>query len=175
VPRKQPHQKHEWFADDRLHALFSLQVPFLDGIDIATLAKVKQDNHDAFSAFSRSLIDSINSVKSATGTESFVRKIRSNQKNQIDAAMSEVDKTVRRFKRSGALRKHGILSGLLGPNAAAFIGAPESSLVTGLAVGMAAMVAERAAQLKEQGELSDKKGYFTSCGCSKGRSRHRGI
>ncbi len=154
------HQRHEWLSDDRLQVLMSLDVPFLDGLDIATLSAVKQDNHDAFSAFSRSLLDSVNGIKSALGTEGFSREVRSIQRNQIDAALSDVDKTVRRVKQSRALRKQGILTGLLGLNAAAFIGVPDTALVTGLAAGVAAMVAERVAYLKEQGELTDKKGYF---------------
>lgn len=154
------HQQHDWLSDDRLQALLSLDVPFLDGIDITTLSTVKKDNYDAFTSFSRSLLDSVNGIKAALGTEGFSREVRSIQRNQIDAALSDVEKTVRRINQSRALRKQGILTGLLGLNAAAFIGAPESSLVTGLAAGAAAMVAERVAHLKEQGELADKKGYF---------------
>lgn len=62
--------------------------------------------------------------------------------NQIDAALSDVEKTVRRINQSRALRKQGILAGLLGLNADAFIGVPEATLVTGLVAGTAAMVAE---------------------------------
>jgi len=154
------HQRHEWLSDDRLQAILSLDLPFLDGLDIATLSAVKQDNYDAFSSFSRSVLDAVNGVKSALGTEGFAREVRSIQRNQIDAALSDVEKTVRRINQSSALRKQGILAGLLGLNAAAFIGVPEATLVTGLATGAAAIVAERVAHLREQGELVDKKGYF---------------
>ena len=154
------HEKHEWLTEDRLQALLSLRIPFLDGIDIKTISKVKEDNHDAFSAFSRSLIDSVNGIKSALGTEGFAGEVRSIQRDQIDAALSDVDKTLRRIKVSSALRKMGILTGLLGLSAVAFIGVPDPTLVTGLAAAAAALVTERVAQLKEQGELSDKKGYF---------------
>ena len=37
---------------------------------------------------------------------------------------------------------------------------PDAALVTGLATGAAALIAERVAHLKEQGDLTDKKGYF---------------
>lgn len=147
-------------TSDRLQALLSLNVPFLDGIDISTISKVKEDNYDAFSSFSRSLLDSLNGIKSALGSEGFAREVRSIQRNQIDAGLSDVDKTFRRIKRSSALRKKGILTGLLGLNVAALIGMPEATVVTGLSASVAAMVAERVAQLKEQGDLSDKKGYF---------------
>ncbi len=154
------HQHHEWLSEDRLQALLSLKIPFLDGIDITTISKVKEDNYDAFSCFSRSIVDSVNGIKSAIGTDGFSREVRSIQRNQIDAALSDVDKAFRRIKASSALRKAGILTGLLGLNAAAFLGIPEAAVVTGLATGTAAMVAERVARLKEKGELSDKKGYF---------------
>ena len=154
------HQKNDWMTSDNLQALLSLNVPFLDGIDISTISKVKEDNYDAFSSFSRSLLDSVNGIKSVFGTEGFAREVRNIQRNQIDAALSDVDKTFRRVKRSSALRKKGILAGLIGLNIAALIGMPVATVVTGLSASAVAMVAERVAQLKEQGDLSDKKGYF---------------
>lgn len=154
------HQSYDWLAEDRIQALMSLKFPFLDGLDIETISKVKEDNYDSFQTFSRTLLDSITGIKSAFGTEGFAREVRSIQRNQIDAALSDVGKTLSRIKSSSALRKQGILTGLMGLNAAALIGAPETTLITGLAGGAAALVAERVAQLREQGELSDKKGYF---------------
>jgi hypothetical protein len=154
------HQQHEWPTEVQLKALLSLKIPFLDGIDIGTISRVKQDNYDAFRTFSGSLIDSVNSIKSALGTEGFAREVRNIQRNQIDAALSDVDKTFRRIKRSSALRKSGILTGLLGLNAAALISVPPATLVTGLAAGVVAMIAERASHIEEQVKLSDKKGYF---------------
>lgn len=67
---------------------------------------------------------------------------------------------MRRIRQSRALRRLGIFTGLAGLNAAAMIGLPETSLITGLASGAAALVGEKIAQLKERGELEDKKGYF---------------
>ncbi|WP_155674924.1 hypothetical protein [Burkholderia stagnalis] len=154
------HQRHDWLSDSHIYALLSLDVPFLDGLDIATLSAVKQDNRDAFSTFSRSLTDAVIGIKSAVGTEAFVREVRNIQRNQIDAALNDVEKAVHRINQSRALRKMGILTGLVGLNAAALIGAPDTTLVTGLASGTAAMIAERVARLKERGELTDKKGYF---------------
>lgn len=154
------HQRHDWLSDEHVQALLSLNVPFLDGLDIATLSVVKQDNYDAFTSFSRSLMDSVSGIKSALGTEGFAREVRSIQRNQIDAALSDVEKAVRRINQSRALRKKGILTGLIGFNAAAFIGVPDATLVTGLASGAAALIAERVAHLREQGELIDKRGYF---------------
>ncbi|WP_175850699.1 hypothetical protein [Burkholderia cepacia] len=105
-------------------------------------------------------MDSVSGIKSALGTEGFAREVRSIQRNQIDAALSDVEKAVRRINQSRALRKKGILTGLIGFNAAAFIGVPDATLVTGLASGAAALIAERVAHLREQGELIDKRGYF---------------
>jgi len=49
---------------------------------------------------------------------------------------------------------------LVGLDAAAFMGVPVTTVATGLAAGAAAMIADRVAQLKDKGEISDKKGYF---------------
>lgn len=154
------HKSYDWLTEDRIQALMSIKLPFLDGLDIGTISKVKEDNYDSFSTFSRTLLDSINGIRSVFGTEGFVREVRSIQRNQIDAALNDVEKTLCRIKSSRALRKQGILAGLIGLNAAAFIGAPETTLITGLAGGAAALVAERVAHFRERGELGDKKGYF---------------
>lgn len=106
------------------------------------------------------MIDSVNGIKSAFGSDAFVREVRNIQKNQIDAAVSDVEKTFRRINTSGALRKMGMLTSVLGLSAAAFLGAPETSIVTGIAAGAAALVVERVAKLKERSELKDKKGYL---------------
>ncbi|WP_414451835.1 hypothetical protein AB4851_24830 [Burkholderia sp. 22PA0099] len=154
------HQHHDWLSTSHIHALLSLDVPFLDGLDISTLSAVKQDNRDAFNTFSRSLADAVANIKSAFGSEGFVREVRSIQRNQIDAALNDVEKTVHRINQSRALRRMGILTGLIGLNAATLVGATNATIFTGLASGAAAMIAERVAHLKERGELLDKKGYF---------------
>lgn len=154
------HRKHEWLTDDGLKGLLSLEVPFLDGVDISTISVVKNDNYEAFRSFSGSLLDSVNGIRSALGTDTFEKEVRYIQRNQVDSALNEIDKTFRRIKKSRALRNMGILAGLLGLNAAAFLGVPGETLVSGLSVSGAAMIAERAVQLKEQGDVSDKEGYF---------------
>lgn len=154
------HQRHDWMSDAQVQALLSISIPFLDGVDIQTLSEVKKDHADAFGSFSRSLMDSMNGIKSALGTEGFSREVRNIQRNLVDAALSDVERTVQRIKQSQTLRRRGILTGFVGLNAAAFVGAPAATLVTGLAAGAAALVAERVAYLRERSELADKKGYF---------------
>lgn len=154
------HQNHDWLSNNQIQALLSLKIPFLDGLDIQTIAEVKQDHQDEFSTFSRTMLDSINGVKSLIGSEGFLKEVKNIQRNQIDAALSDVSKTIRRINTSKALRKGGILTGLLGLNGAALLGAPTTAIVTGIAASSAALVMERVAHIKEQGELKDKKGYF---------------
>ena len=154
------HQNYDWLAEDRLNALFSLQLPFLDGLDIETISKVKEDYRDEFSAFSRVLLASINGIKASIGTQEFARELRYIQKNQIDAGVSDVEKTVKRIASKSALRKGGILVGLLGLNAAVYLGAPEAGIASGIAASGAAMVMDKIAQLNEQGDLREKSPYF---------------
>lgn len=154
------HQNYDWISSEQTKALLSLKIPFLDGLDIQTISEVKQDYRDEFGAFSRSMLDSINGVKSLIGSEDFLREVKNIQTNQIDAALSDVGKTIRRIEASRALRRGGILTGLLGLNGAALLGAPATAIVTGLAASSAALVMEKVTHMKEQGELKDKKGYF---------------
>jgi len=154
------HQNYDWLSEAQVQALLSLKIPFVDGLDIKTISKVKQDYQDEFIAFSRVLLEAINGIKASLGTEGFAKEVRNIQRNHIDAALSDVQKTVRRIGSLSSLREAGIFTGLLGLNCAAYLGAPETAIVTGLAASGAALVMEKVAQLKEQGELRDQEGYF---------------
>lgn len=154
------HQRYEWLDGPHAHALLSLNIPFLDGLDIATISSVKADYRDEFRAFSRSMLDSVVGVKSAMGTETFVSDVKHIQRHLVDAALDDVSRTVSRIRRSEALRKAGLLTGLVGLNGAALLGAPEAGLVAGLGTAGAALVAEKIAQLKAEGDLRDHEGYF---------------
>lgn len=154
------HQKNDFLSEDHLQALISLDLPFIDGIDISTISRIKQDHHDEFTLFSRNIIDALNSLKSSYGSEGFVSEVRHIQRNHIDASLSDVNRAFNRIKKSRALRKGGIFFGLAGLNAATLVGLLPAPLVTGLSASMGALLAERATRLKEEGEIREKKGYF---------------
>lgn len=154
------HQKYDWLSPDDTRALLSLQFPFLDGLDIETISKVKEDHRDEFLTFSRTLLSSIGGIKSAFGTEGFVREVKYIQKNQIDAGISDVDKTVKKIQTRGTWQKGAVLTGLVGIDIAVFLGLPVTTVVTGLAASGVAMIAAKIAQLKDQGDLKAKSPYF---------------
>jgi hypothetical protein len=154
------HQKYDWLSPDHTRALLSLQFPFLDGLDIETISKVKKDHRDEFLTFSRTLLSSIGGIKSAFGSEGFVREVKYIQKNQIDAGISDVEKTVKKIQTVGTWQKGAILTGLVGIDIAVFLGVPVTTVVAGLAASGVAMIAAKMAQLKDQGDLKAKSPYF---------------
>ena len=153
------HQRFDWLDTPQLQALLSLQIPFLDGLDIATISVVKSDYRDEFREFSRSMLDSIERVKATIGTETFVSEVKHIQRYLVDAAVDDVSKTMSRIKRSEALRKAGLLASVVGLSGAALLGAPEASLIAGLGTAGAALIAEKMAQLKADGDLREHDGY----------------
>jgi hypothetical protein len=154
------HQKYDWLSANTASALFSIQIPFLDGLDIETISKVKDDNRDAFEAFSRSLLGAVSAVKASFGSEEFIRDIRRIQKEQIDSGINDVSRTLKKVSRASSLRKVGILTGLIGLNAAVVLGAAVASIATGAAASVVAFVADKLASMKERGELKENKQYF---------------
>jgi hypothetical protein len=154
------HQKYDWLNDRSFNALFSLSLPFLDNIDIETIAKVKEDNYDEFRTFSRTILDSVANVKSAIYTEEFTKEVRQIQRNQIDAGLNDINKTMGRVSKMKTLRDMGVLAGLIGLNAAIMLGAPGPAIVSGLAASGVALVAKKIADMKERNELKDKSPYF---------------
>lgn len=154
------HENYDWLDGDRMRALLSLQIPFLDGLDIDTISKVKDDHRDAFEAFSRAMLTSINAIKSSFGSDGFAREVRNIQENQINAGISDVKRTMKKIESNGAFAKGGILAGLLTVDVLAFFGVPVTTLVSGLGTGVAAMIGAKAKQLQDEGELSAKAPYF---------------
>jgi len=155
------HQNYDWLSEERIQALLSIKVPFLDGIDITTIHSVKEDHRDEFGNFSRALSNSITGMKAAMGTEAFAQEVRYIQRNQIDAALSDVGRTIKKIEKMKSLRQGSLLTGLIGINAAAYMfGVPEVTAATGAATALASVVTERVAQLRETSELKEKPGYF---------------
>lgn len=154
------HHSTDWLTKQQLDVLFSLQFPCLDGLDIDTLAQVKSDYRDEFESFSRLMLNSIDTVKAAIDTEQFASEVRNVQRNLIDAGVSDVEKTFKKISALSSLRKKGMVVGMLGLNAAAYFGAPELFLVSGLTAAGAKMVADKIDELKEQNQLKEFKHYF---------------
>lgn len=154
------HYDADWLNRQQLDVLFSLRFPSIEGLDLETLAKVKADNHDEFAAFSRLMRTSLDTVKAAANTEQFVSEVRKVQRDMIDAGVSDVDRTFRKISAMSSLRKQGMMVGLLGLNAAAYFGAPDLFLVSGLAASSVKMVSDKIDELKEQNQLKEFKHYF---------------
>lgn len=154
------HQNHSWLNDDSLYALFSLKFPFLDNIDIETISKVKEDHHDEFENFSKSLTEAISSINSSYGTEGFLKEVKYIQDHQIDSGLSDIEKTMKRISSFSSLRKLGVLTGLLGVNASIFLGASAPIIASGIAAGGAGFIMDKIVDMKDKGELKDKAPYF---------------
>jgi hypothetical protein len=154
------HQTYDWLTGDALSALLSLQFPFLDGLNIETISRVKEDHRDQFERFSRTLLNAVQGVKNSFGTERFIREVRYIQANQVDAGLNDISKTVSKIAASASLRKQGILIGLLGLNAAVLTGASPAAMATAAAGSIGAFVLDRIARMKEDGELKEQAPYF---------------
>jgi|GEM_PF-3826258 len=150
----------DWLTKQQLEVLFSLNFPCLNGLDLNTLQQIKHDYHDEFEAFSRLMLNSLDTVKGSVGTEQFAAEVRHVQRNLIDAGVSDVEKTFKKISALSSLRKKGMFVGLLGLNAAACFGAPELALVTGLTASGIKMVTDKIDELKELNQLREFKHYF---------------
>lgn len=106
------------------------------------------------------MLESVNAVKSAIDTDRFASEVRYVQRNLIDAGISDVNKTFNKVANLSSLRKKGVALGLLGLNAAAYLGAPELFLASGLAAAGVKMVSDKIDELKEQNNLKEFKYYF---------------
>lgn len=150
------HQNHTWLNDDSLSALFSIKFPFLENLDIETIAKVKSDHRVEFENFSKSLTGAISSINSSYGTEGFSKEVKYIQDHQIDAGLNDIEKNIKKISSFSSLRKLGVLTGLLGVNASIFLGASAPIIASGIA----ALIMDKIADMKDKVELKEKAPYF---------------
>ncbi|MDP8218169.1 MAG: hypothetical protein P9M03_05535, partial [Candidatus Theseobacter exili] len=154
------HQNYEWLNDNNLNVLLSIKFPYLDNLNIDTISKVKEDHHDDFSNFSKSLLSAINNVKSTFGTNEFLREVKYIQRNQIDDSLDKIEQKVKRICNMSVLSKAGVLMGLIGLNASMYLGADMKSIVTGLTAAGIAVVLDKVNDMKAEGQLKENDCYF---------------
>ena len=151
----------DWLTKQKLDVLFSLQFPFLEGLDLDTLICIKKDYRDEFESFSRVMLGSLNSVKSAIDIDTFASEVRNIQRNMVDAGVNDVEKTFKKITAMSSLRKRGMAVGLLGLNAAALFGAPQLALVSGLAAAGVKMAADKIEELIQSSSTPFKRELWT--------------
>lgn len=154
------HQNYEWLDETSLNGLFSLKFPFIENLDISTISKVKNDNYDEFSNFSSSILQSINKIKNLVGSVDFVKEVKYIQKNEIDDNLAKIEQKIKRISNMNSLRQLGIMTGLIGLNAAIFLGASTPTLASGLSANVIAMIMDAAARLKDNNDLKDNSSYL---------------
>lgn len=152
--------KIDWLNSDNILALSNLDIPKLNQISIEDMLRVKEDYHDEFLAFSRSIMKGITMIKSASDDEGFLRECRSIQRDLID---DQIDKMTSRLRHISAMRWAGIAGVSVGIAGLTFSGISSAnlpSLVTGMASATAGGIAVAAAQYKEQFGLKENPMHF---------------
>lgn len=149
-----------WLGSNQLCTLFRIRFPCLDGLDLETIAKVKQDHRDEFEAFSRVILKAIEESKSCIGTAEFSIEVQRIQRDIVDAGFADVQRAFNKIKRSPSLQKQGLAVGLVFLAGAAYLGAPPWLWATGLGASAVKLVTDKVAELEAQGELKKMDHYF---------------
>jgi len=84
-----------WLDDSQLISLLSLDLPFLDNIDIGTLNAVKNDNLDEFKNFSKVISVAIEEIKSNFHTPEFIKEVKKIQRDVIDDGLDKLDQKLK--------------------------------------------------------------------------------
>lgn len=98
---------YPWLGSNKLATLLRLRFPCLDGLDLDTMAKVKDDHRDEFEAFSRTILNAVEASKACIGTSDFIFETQKIQRDIIDAGLADVQRSVNKIKRSPALQREG--------------------------------------------------------------------
>ena len=154
------HRRYDWFNEPNINTLQSIEFPYLDNIDIETLQKIKNDDHEVFTNFSRSLMNSIQKIKADITTEEFIREIKYIQRNDIDDKLDKLKTKINAISQMQSLRKKAVAVGALALNGAMFLGASEIGLVSGASASIGSMIYERVKELNDAALLKSNSSYF---------------
>ena len=149
-----------WLGSNQLVTLFRLRFPCLDGLDIETMEKVKEDYRDEFEVFSRTMIKAVSEARASIGTADFSQEVQRIQRDIVDSGLADVQRSVNKIKRSPALQRQGVAIGLAFLAGAAYLGAPPWLWATGLGASAVKLVTDRVSELEAQGELKKSNHYF---------------
>ncbi|WP_346859509.1 hypothetical protein [uncultured Draconibacterium sp.] len=154
------YKDYDWLNEKSFASLLMLNLPTLDNVDIATLNEIKNDNYDSFKLFRNNILDSVQEIKSKFGTEDFLREIKYIQRNKIDDNLDKLEVKLKKIQKMRTLRQVGACIGLAGVNIVGLLGLSSVVPITGLAGGIAGMVAESIQKMKENSELEENPSYF---------------
>lgn len=149
-----------WLGSNELATLFRLRFPCLEGLDLDTMEKVKDDHRDEFEAFSRTILKAVEASKACVGNSDFVLETQRIQRDIIDAGLADVQRSVNKIKRSPALQRQGVAIGLTFLAGAAYLGAPPWLWATGIGASAVKLVTDRVTEMETQGELKKSDHYF---------------
>ena len=131
-------------------------------IDIKTLQKIKQDERESFEKFRSFMIEAINSMNIAPGSESFDRHMSIMNEN-IRAGIEEVRRVHRKIKKMKFVELNKIMFIALPTIIAAFINNPEVKLLgqsVTIAQGVLEYLNHAAENLKNKFELQNNPMYM---------------
>jgi hypothetical protein len=121
-------QNQSYLDDNVARAIQEVDLPMMANIDIATLQKIKQDERESFEKFRSYMIQAVNSMNLASGSESFAKQM-SIMNQSIRAGIEEVRRVHRKIKKMRFVELHKIMFIALPTIMAAFINSPEIKLL----------------------------------------------
>lgn len=147
--------KFDFIDEDHIRTLSLLEIPYLKNVKLDDLIRIRQDNEDEFSRFSRSILNAVQSMKSSSEDEDFLKECRRIQRDLID---DNVDKLNIKLSQIAAMRfagAAGIVIGATGLSFSAINGASLPMLVSGVSSLTAGSIAVAASEFKERFGLSE--------------------
>lgn len=154
------YKDYDWIDKKSFSSLLMLNLPTLENTSISTLEQIKKDHYDSFKLFRNNILDSIQNIKAQFGSEDFLREIKYIQRNKIDDNLDKLEIKLKKIQKMRPLRKAGACIGLAGINIVGWLGLSEVLPITGLASGLAGIIAENIQRMKENSELEENPSYF---------------
>ena len=155
-------QGQSYLDENVARAIQEIDLPFMANIDIKTLQKIKQDERESIEKFRSFMIEAINSMNIAPGSESFDRHMSIMNEN-IRAGIEEVRRVHRKIKKMKFVELNKIMFIALPTIIAAFINNPEVKLLgqsVTIAQGVLEYLNHAAENLKNKFELQNNPMYM---------------
>lgn len=154
-------QSHDtWLTPETIHAVLSLDIPYLSNIPLPVLSKLMEDESEAITYCRNAILAACDELKGSIGSEVLASEIQRIQRNIVDEGVQRILSKYRSIEKRRWFRSAGCAVATLGAEIAAVAAGSIPGAITAAGGALAALIYELEKETKEDHSLSQDPMYI---------------